>query len=194
MKEAAAIAPSSPTVLEALADDLFERRQYKDAMDTYKQALSVDRRNVGLENKLALAALKRPGSGLSIDQQLRAGLSDSMLLTGDDAVASVGMARFLNALAPGVGHMVLGKFGTGISILVCYLLAIGWIVFMRNDVSAIVRMVAGRSGHPNLVVLIPLFLAIIIWIGTQASLGSNARSHARVSVPRPTPPVDLPFD
>jgi tetratricopeptide (TPR) repeat protein len=194
MKEAAAIAPASPTVLEAFADDLMERRQYKDALATYKQALVVDPRNVGLETKYAKTALRLSGSGLSFDQQLRAGLNDSLVLTGDDAVASVVSARFLNAFAPGVGHMVLGRFWTGVSILICYMIAVGWIVLMRNDVSGIVQMVAGKSAHPNLVVLIPLFVAIVIWMGTQAALSSGDRSHARVKMERPKPPVDLPFE
>jgi hypothetical protein len=194
MKEAAAIAPGSPTVLEALADDLLERRQYKEAMNVFKRALLVDPRNIGLEKKLAHAALKQSGMGLTLDQQLRASLSDSPFITGGDAVASVNAARFLNALAPGVGHMVLGRFGTGLTILICYLFCVGWVVYMQKDVTAMVDMMRGRPAHPNLVVLIPLFFAIIIWMGTQAALGSGVRSQARTSVSRPQPPVDLPFE
>src|SRR5579859_7843041 len=39
MKEAAEVAPSAPAVLEAYGDDLAERRQFKEAMATYKLAL-----------------------------------------------------------------------------------------------------------------------------------------------------------
>jgi tetratricopeptide (TPR) repeat protein len=194
MKEAAAIAPGSVAVLEALADDLIERRQYKDAMDTFKRALLADPKNIGIEKKLAQTSLRVSPMGISIDAQLRAGLSDSVFLTGEDAVASVTAARFINALVPGVGHMVLGRTWTGLTIFVLYVLSVLWAALMRNDVMGIIKMVAGRPEHPNLLVMLPLFFAIVLWIGAQASLGSGAKSHARTKVERPTPPVDLPFD
>jgi tetratricopeptide (TPR) repeat protein len=191
MKEAAAIAPTSPTVLEALGDDLVERRQYKEAMSTYKRALKLAPRNVSVETKLAQAALRMSGMG-TIEQQLRMG--DSAFINRSDSVASVGTARFLNAFVPGVGHMVLGRTVTGISLLVGWALCIGIIAAMQNDVKALLRLVAGKDGHPNMVVVIPLFVALVIWIGAQAALGVDDRGSARKKVDRPKPPVDLPFE
>ncbi len=191
MREAAALAPTSPTVLEALGDDLVERRQYKDAMATFKRALQFSPRNVSIETKLAQAALKLSGMG-SIEQQLRMG--DSAFISRSDAVASLRSARFFNALVPGVGHMVLGRTGTGVAILIGWTLCIGIVAAMQNDVKSILRMAAPQHAQPNLIVLLPLFLAILIWISAQAALGVEDRPSTRTKVDRPKPPVDLPFE
>lgn len=195
LQEAAAAAPSSPSVLEALGDDLSERKQYKSALDVYKNALALAKGNVGIENKVALTALRVSGAG-SIDDQLRAGLSDSLFALDPDQSASLGVARVLTAVMPGAGHILLRRTSQGVFILVLWLACVGSIVVMKQDFSALFQMMFGKHVHPNLVVLLPLFGAVVVYLGALASLGGGkaAAIRAKAPVDHPTPPVNLPFE
>ena len=108
LKQAAEIAPGSPTVLEALGDDLVERRQLVQARDVYRQASKLDPKNVGLERKFATTVSTVAMAG-SIDDQLRRNLSDSPFANDSEATASLTAATFLSAFFPGLGHAVLGR-------------------------------------------------------------------------------------
>lgn len=193
MKEAAEVAANAPAVLEALGDDYAEQRQYKNARDTYRRAKDLQPGNVGLEQKHALMALRAQGMS-SVDAQLRAGVSDSLLISGNDSVAGLGAARFFNALIPGVGHLTLGRNGAGIGLLVVWLGCGGWLIYMQRDIVLLASMVTGHGAHPNLLVLVPMFVAFIDYIIGITSLGVDARSSARKTIAHPAPPVDLPFD
>lgn len=194
LREASAIAPGSPTVLEAVGDDLLERRMMKDAKMVYQRALKLDPRNVGIERKLAMCAL-RVGAIGSIEDQLRSGLSDPMFITSSDNVASLNGARFLNAIIPGVGHMVLGRTGAGLAMLLVFGACIGMIALLHKDVPGVLRMIYGKESHPHMLVLLPMCIALIVWVGAQAALGlPAARPAVRKHVDRPVPPVDLPFE
>ena len=57
LKKASEIAPGAPAVLEALGDDLMERRRLNEAANAYKQAVRFDPTNVGLERKHAMAVM-----------------------------------------------------------------------------------------------------------------------------------------
>jgi len=197
LQEAAAAAPSSATVLEALGDDLVERKQYKSALDAYKNASALAKGNVGIERKVAVTALKVSGIG-SIEDQLRRDLSDSPFLAADDSLASVGVARILSAIIPGSGQIVLGRTGQGITILLLWLICIAGIVVMKNDFSALVRMLFGLKGdhHPNLVVLLPIFGTLVMYfvsLGTMRG-GGGGGGRPKGPIDRMPPPVNLPFE
>ncbi|RYG37720.1 tetratricopeptide repeat protein [bacterium] len=193
MKQAADLAPGSSTVIEALGDDLAERKQWKAAKETYAKAHKIDPKNVGLERKLATAALRVVGIG-SIEDQLRAGTSDSLFLNESDAVAGRTAAVVMSVFLPGLGHIVLGRTATGGAILATWIVLSVWAAAMWKDVAGLVAMAMGtRAGTPSLLVLAPLLLMIIVWIGTVNSL-TDKRKAARKKIDHPLPPADLPFE
>ena len=100
LEEAVAVAPGAPATLEALGDDFAERRRTKEALECYKRAIALDPNNVGLDRKHAMLVFN-VGTAGTIEQQLRANLSDSFLLTSGDQVANLGVARILSFFVPG---------------------------------------------------------------------------------------------
>jgi hypothetical protein len=123
LEQAAALAPTSSAIAEALGDDLAERGQVAAALDKYAIALKHDSTNVGLERKYAEMVLRTKSAG-SIEDQLRAGLSDSLFLTSTDSIAGLSAARWLSAIVPGVGQLTLGRTAKGLWMLG------GWVVCM----------------------------------------------------------------
>ncbi|MDR3690670.1 MAG: hypothetical protein P4L46_14930 [Fimbriimonas sp.] len=196
LTKATEVAPGSAVVIEAMADDLLERKLIKEARKLLKQAVRLDPKNVGLERKYAETVL-RGTSSMSVEDQLRYGVSDSVLLSGNDNVAGIVAARFLSAFIPGVGQMVIGRSGKGIVLFVCYALCFGLLVLWQDDVKALLLMFSKThtgSIHPQ--VFVPIVVGTIVWIAAMADLsGGGSRTQARhTKVDRPIPPVDLPFE
>jgi TM2 domain-containing membrane protein YozV len=196
LREAAQIAPGSPVVLEALADDLVERRQLKQAVAVYKRACRLDPKNVGLEAKFAQTVLQADTLG-SLDDQMRMNLSDSPFLTSEDSLARLPYATLLSAFFPGVGHMVLGRTTQGIAILSAWIVCCVWILFMVGDIAKLFAMAGGGATKPNLLVLVPMLIGAAIYLGTLASLKGMKGSVGPKNVERPRPPSEgsnLPFE
>jgi hypothetical protein len=98
---------------------------------------------------------------------------------------------------PGAGHILLRRTTQGILVLVLWLACVGSIVVMKQDFSELFQMMFGKHVHPNLVVLAPMFGAIVIYLGALASLGGGGKGGGGPKPPpidRPTPPVNLPFE
>ncbi len=193
LKEAFTKAPNAPSVLEALGDDYLERRMYEHAREVFERAKLLDPKSANIERKYGLAVLTQYNAG-SIDDQLRLGLNDSMLLNANDQVAGGASALILSVFLPGLGHLILGRTVTGISILVGWLVSLIWFLLDYKDFAALIQLAAGKQSQPSLGVLIPLFIMAIIWIGTLKSLTGPIKSETRQKVDRPRPPVDLPFE
>jgi len=193
LKQAAEAAPGSVAVLEALGDDLQERKQIKNAMAVYKKAFLLDPKNVGVEEKLARMALVMSSLG-SVEDQMRRNLSDSPFLNESDAVARLPAATFLSALVPGVGHLVLGKTTQGFTILVAWILSLVWFLAHWFDFVKLLSMASNGREKPNMVVIVPLFLMAAIYLGTLNSLKGMRGTVHKKHVDHPRPPVDLPFD
>ena len=191
LKKASEVAPGAPAVLEVVADDLAERKQFERAKKMYKQAWQLDPKNVGLERKFATLVAQMDALG-SIDNQLRMNLSDSPFLNESEALASANAAIIMSAVFPGLGHAVRGK-SVGYAIMVAWLLCAGWLFFMKDEVAGLFRMAAG-SGTPNLVVMVPLLIMAILYLGTLASLKTSTRNVRKRTIDHPRPPVDLPFE
>jgi hypothetical protein len=191
MKEAAEIAPTSPSVLEALGDDYTERRQYKDALAVYSRAVQLSKNNVELERKHANATLRAQNLS-SFEGALRG--DDPIFLTSSDSMASLGGARILNAFLPGLGHIVVGKTVTGIVLMATMLGCVIWVAIMDKSLFALIAMVKGAQSQPNLVILIPLFGIVVTYIVGLTSLGAQPTLKQNRSAPRPQPPIDLPFE
>lgn len=186
LEEAVAVAPGAPATLEALGDDFAERRRVKEAIEYYKQAIALDPKNVGLEKKHAMLVFNVGAAG-SIEDQLRANLSESVLLTRGDAVASYGVAKLLSYFFPGLGHILLGRPTMGFGLLAGWVVCLVWI--------GIVQITSGGKGHLSSGVYPPAIIAALILIVAVGTLGADrAAARAKAKPQRPRPPVDLPFD
>ena len=186
LEEAAAVAPGAPATLEALGDDLAARSRVKEALDCYKRAIALDPKNVGLEKKHAMLVFNAGGAG-SIEDQMRR-LSDPVLLTQGDHVASYGVAKFVSYFIPGLGHVLLGRPGLGFGLIAGYVACFVWIGVLHS-------MHRGLNVKPGAEYFPPVFIALVILVAGVATLGGDraaARSKSKPSHPRP--PVDLPFD
>lgn len=194
LKKAAAVAPGSPAVLEALGDDLAERKKMIEARDTYKRAVALDKKNVGLERKYGEAVLAVDMAG-SLDDQMRLHLSDSAFLTSQDKVASLPVAIMCSAVFPGLGHLILGQTARGAWIMGAWVLFGTWLLSMFGDVAKLLAFgMGGGREQPNLVVLLPILAMAVIYVATIASFKTVGRDSTRKPTERPKPPVDLPFE
>jgi tetratricopeptide (TPR) repeat protein len=191
LKKAVEVAPGAPVVLETLADDLIERKLYGEAQKILKRAVKLDPRNVGLERKFAMTVATTANLG-SLEDQMRANLSDSFV-GGPDARASGNAALLLSAILPGLGHVVLGR-AVGFIIMASWVLCGIWVIYLREDFKGLVTLAAGQGRTPNLTVMVPLFIMVLLYFGSLASLQSARRTVAKRRVDRPVPPVDKPFE
>ena len=194
LMQAVELAPGSPSVLEALGDHLLEKRQFPEAKVAFERAKELDPRSASIERKFGTAVLQEFNAG-TIDEQLRLGLSDNLLLNSEDRRAGGLAATVLSCFLPGLGHIVLGRTTTGIAIVISWIVCGIWFLFNYKDFAALLNFAKGGApGSPNMVVLIPLFLMIVIFVGTLKSLATPKESAQRGPVERPRPPVDLPFE
>lgn len=193
LQQAAKVAPGAPTVLESLGDSYMERKQIKAAIRTYRSALRLAPKNVGLEDKLAMAALGMASLG-SFDDQMRMASIDSPFLTKGDAVARLPYAILLSAMIPGAGHMVLGQTAKGAAILATWVACLFWLFLKQKDVVEVTGMLMGKGTHGNLMVMAPVFIMFVTYLGCLASLKGMKDSASHNPIARPQPPVNLPFD
>lgn len=193
LEDAVAGAPEHAGALEALADDLAARHKHADARDMLARAHRASPKDARLELKYGEAVLRVAGAG-TVDDQLRAALSDRPWLDAGDGVAGGGAALWLSALLPGLGHIVLGRTVQGFAILAAWVVCGFWTLFMGRDLGDLVGLVMGGRAQPNLLVLVPLTLMLAVWVGTVGSLSTAAKKSPANRKAPPVPPVDLPFD
>lgn len=194
LKKAAAVAPGSPAVLEALGDDLAERKKMLEAKEIYAKAVALDKKNVGLERKYGQAVLAVEAAG-SLEDQMRMNLSDSAFLTSADKVASLPIAIICSTVFPGLGHLILGQTAKGAWIMGAWVLFGTWLLSMFGDVAKLFAFgMGGGREQPNLVVLLPILIMAVIYVATLASFKTVGRETTRKPPERPKPPVDLPFE
>jgi tetratricopeptide (TPR) repeat protein len=193
MREAAAVAPSAPAVLEALGDELSERKKWKDALDAYTRALRYSKGNIELEKKHAITALRSKGLS-TFDPSLKAAGEDPMFLTAQDTLASNTGAVLLNVLFPGLGHLVVGKTAAGISLILAMIVWVVWLCIMQRDLAELVQMFKNHNSHPNLLVLVPMLGMVVTYIIGFTTLGNQLKRNPNRSISHPRPPMDLPFE
>lgn len=121
LRQALAIAPTSPQVQEALGDEYKEVGETKNAREAYLLAHRADPKDANIERKYAETIL-RLGSADAIQRALESGNLDSLLLSKGDSYARPGAAAFLSALVPGTGQLVQGKNELGIGLLVSWII------------------------------------------------------------------------
>ncbi|MCH7945380.1 MAG: hypothetical protein IIC73_05115 [Armatimonadetes bacterium] len=181
--EAAEKAPGSAAVQAALGDLLWGRKQYKKARDKYHTAHLLEPDNSGYETKWAESLL---GS---------AGDPESRGKSRAEVYASAKTGAVLSFIVPGLGQIVMGEVGTGITMMVIW--AGGW--------TWALLVPAGLSGLPhafglnakvdtfNAMVLIPIAIVTVTWLWSLTSAGSRAKSFQPKDIERPEPPGEGEF-
>lgn len=194
LSEALRIAPNHLPVLTAVGEERLEAGKLDEAKVLLERARLIDPRNPVVERRLGEIVLRTKGA-LSPEEQMRLALSDSPFATVGDEVAGRGSATILSIFLPGLGHMVLGHAKRGLTIAIAWVICLALLVWMRKDLSGLMTIVSPSPQSFNPFVFVPLLGAFVIWIGTLGSLGGKAKQTARKrEVPRPEPPVNLPFE
>jgi tetratricopeptide (TPR) repeat protein len=193
LRQAAEIAPGAPSLHEALGDDLMERGMLPQAKAAYKRAWRLDPTNVSLERKYAIS-VTRIGALGNLDDQMRRALSDSPFTDSDRNVSRFAVIA-LSAVVPGLGHLVLGRTAAGVTVMATWFGLIAWIsIKYRVDLFKLLSLATGKGVQPNLAVLFPIAVLLIVYIGTLASLKGPSQGTFRKRVEHPAPPVNLPFE
>lgn len=188
LKKAAEIAPGAAPVLEALGDDLAERKQYAAAHEVYKRARRADPNSASIERKYAALAMYGKG-GMSIEEQIAINLSDAPLTAPGEEYASPRVAALLNWFIPGLGHFVLGYPKKGLTIFLIVTLSIS-IFFLLNYMTS---PASGRSTPPGYAYFF-IVLAIVTYIAGIMDTMTMAKKTERKHIDRPVPPVNKPFE
>lgn len=188
MKKAAEVAPGAASVLEAVGDDLLERRQYGAALEAYRSAHRADPSNVGIERKFASLSSKGMAN-LSIEDQLRMGTSDSIFIQRGESIGNPKLAIALSIMIPGSGQFVMGASKKGATIFFVWLVSLVLFGVMATFIKHEPKTIP-------LVSLFPAAVAVVTWLAGVADASSMAKgSGGRPQPPnRPPPPVNLPFE
>jgi tetratricopeptide (TPR) repeat protein len=184
LKKAAAIAPGSPVVQMALADELFERSMYREAMKAYRTVLQIEPTHSTAERRYGECALRASG------------VMTAFAASEDpEAVASAQTATLLSLIVPGSGQLVLGERTKGVAILVAWLLCITLVIVLRQDLQGMLRSLTGASGGGGGIVVLPVLAALGLHLWSVGSCLSRAKGGGRSrDVQRPSPPMNLPFE
>lgn len=180
VREAAAIAPGSSEVLEALADRLVASRKSVEAKQTYRRAVLANPNNASAERKLAELVLKETQAQL---------LASGYMAITSEAVASATAAKRYNLIAPGFGQILLGETAKGLGLLAAWIVC--WLVALQSSKAAL-----GPTGALMDKVLFgaPIFVALIVYAYALLDIGGQDEPAAKPARPgRPKPPVDMEF-
>lgn len=192
--QAQQVAPGAASVLEALGDDLMDRKNAGEARVAYFKAHRMAPKNVQIERKYAEVVFQ-----LSANSSWQT----QMLLEGEE-VENAKRAAVLSAFVPGVGQIVLGQRVKGGVMTAIWL-------FCILGITIYIKGVAGH-GRPSVFVVGMVVVFIGNWIyaiadctkktkgkGDTAGLmaymsqgeGAPARKDKKV---HPIPPENLPFE
>jgi tetratricopeptide (TPR) repeat protein len=186
--------PNNIDVLELKADMLIASKDIQNAFPLLKKAHKVDPTNVTVEKKLAEVAMRAATMG-SIDDQLRTGISSSLITEGD-LKATPTAATVCSVFLPGLGHLFVGMTTKGIIYITVWTLSVvpfAWL--MRSELNRIHGNMNNLS--PSMLMIFLFFVAAMCWFVALfecASLGKRAGSSKRPVIEHPKPPVDLPFE
>lgn len=187
IEEALEVAPGAPIILEAVADDLIERRQIRAAMQIYKRALQIEPTNASIERKYAECVL---GSAQSFD--FSGARSDTI-----DA-ASGKIALLLSVIVPGLGQIVTGATSLGVGLMAGWLAGWGIAWLIPGGMQGVLGLFGVRGSGPtpefNGAVLFPLMIAAVCHLWAIFDAAGKAGKHERKRIERPVPPVDKDFE
>ena len=183
LDEAAAAAPGSSTVQEALGDAFVARKQIRKARDCYQTAFKLDPKNISAERKYGECVLSIQ---LAIDPNFSRP-------PGDDSFASGKGAVILSLLFPGLGQLVLGQTQKGVVLMGIWI--VSWVIalLIPNGLAGLPSLFGGRGPHFNGTVLLPLFGIVLSWLVSISDATSQAKRLEPKNIVRPVPPVDKDF-
>lgn len=179
--------PNHPNALEAQADDLAARGQFKEAVALYKQIIDEHPGRVGTERKHANLVFRTANVEIQAHQLLAEG---SLVSVG---VAEANKRRFgaamvLSMLLPGTGQLAKGEFAKG-----CAFLAIEAVLLALTLAFGLDR----RAKLPELTTAGWTTIGGMFLLHVVAMLDA-ATTQVATAVPlskvRPKPPVDKPFE
>lgn len=188
LMQAEKLAPNFPPVLETLGDELAAKSRWKDAQALYGRACKLDKTNVALERKYAQAVLK---ASIPVEALLMGLDSPGSML---EQTANAKLATVWSVILPGLGQIVLGETGKGVGLLVGWITSCSVALLIPNGIKGLISVVGNGKDSPNMIVLVPLLVAFIIWISAVTDAYSHAKTAKKHTVDRPTPPVNLPFE
>lgn len=177
-------APFSAVVLEAVGDDYADRRQMKQAMQTYARAVAAEPGNIGIERKHAEAVLAVQGIA---DPMAMLAQSDS------GTMASGKAAMVLSIFLPGVGQMAIGQIAKGACMLAGVVL--GWAITLSlpNGIGELLKSMS-RPANPNPLIFLSLPVAVGCQLWSMFDAASTAKRYTPKKISRPTPPSDRDYE
>ncbi|MCH8978667.1 MAG: hypothetical protein IH945_05425 [Armatimonadetes bacterium] len=181
--EAAEVAPGSAAVQVALGDLLWGRKQYKKARDKYHVAHLLEPDNAGYETKWAESLL---GS---------AGDPESRGTSRAEVYASAKTGAVLSFIIPGLGQIVMGEVGKGLTMMSLWAGGWTWAFLVPNGLSGLPHAFGlnAKVDTFNALVLVPIGIATIAWLWSLTSAGSRAKSYQARTIERPVPPGEGDF-
>lgn len=182
LREAAALAPNAPSVLQAIGDAHVEAKRWIEARDAYGKAIRLEPGNVALERKHASVVF----------QIAQAQLGSTASSSSFDSMASARAAALYSLLLPGLGHVLSGYPGVGFGIMGAWVVSV--VAFFLTGPGRFVEWAFGRGTDFSVLTFVFAIVALSIHIGSASVLAKEAKSAAKRSVERPRPPVDLPFE
>lgn len=176
--------PAWPPVIEMRGDILELAGRSKQAMACYRMAIDRGGRGKLLEQKHATLVLKLAQEADPFTFQAAT----------SEVTANAKIATILSVFVPGLGQIVLGQIGKGVTMLVVWLSAWIWCFMIPNGFKNLLESATGRSSDFKAGILLPLFIAIGTHLIAIFDAAVKAKSSDRRKVLRPTPPSDLPFE
>ncbi len=187
-------APNNVDVLELKADMLIASRDLTNALPLLKKARKADPANVTIEKKLAEVAMRTSTMG-SIDDQLRSGLSGTLIAEGD-MKATPTAATVCSLFLPGLGHLFVGMTTKGIVYISVWVISVVPLTYlMITELNRIHGNINNFS--PSMWIIGLFFVAAMCWFVALfecAALAKKPGSGKRKVIEHPKPPVDLPFE
>lgn len=183
LDQAEAAAPNSGAVLIALGDAARERRNLKEAVRLYAQAMKAEPGNIAYERKHADAVF----------EQSRGLFFDPTSPSGVEAVASAKSAVLLSVMLPGVGQIVTGEIAKGVFFLV--MVVGGWTAALLIGFKGLFAMLGmGPTKDAEATVLIPLAIAVLFHLIAIFDASAKSKTIGKRKIDRPVPPSNLPFE
>ena len=182
-QEAADKAPGSAAVQAALGDLLWGRKQYTKARERYHVAHLLEPENAGYETQWAESLI-----GSSGDPQSR-GKSRA------EVYASAKTGAVLSFIIPGLGQIVMGEVGMGLTMMLLWAGGWTWALLVPNGLSGLPHAFGlnAKVDSFNAMVLVPLAVATVAWLWSLTSASSRAKSVQPKNIERPEPPGEGEF-
>ncbi|MBS1721480.1 MAG: hypothetical protein JSS66_00570 [Armatimonadetes bacterium] len=184
LEQAAAKAPGSSMVQEAIGDSYRDRRQLRKAKEAWQMAVKLDPKNASAERKFGEAVL---AIQLAIDPKFATA-------PDDDSFASGRAAVILSFLLPGLGQLVAGQSKKGAFYLGLWLIGVIAMLAIPNGLSGMPALFGRKAVPFNPVVFVPMFFSAAAWLMAITDASSKAKSMPARMIQRPLPPVDKDFE